>query len=181
MTKSPLTDEQKRLITDLYNENRARLIGWLIARGTSPDTASDLYQQSVLAVSERLVKHGIDHFRNGLSAYLFSVTKYMYYFELKQKGNISAVDPLESEKILNLEADMVDFLQEPDDHTRILRHKLKELDDKSYKLLRLFYYEGKSMREIASIMGYSTEQVAKTTKYRVLNRLRKMIDLTQPS
>lgn len=180
MTNSPLTDEQQKLISNLYNENRGRLIGWLITRGMSPELATDLYQQSVLAVSERLVKHGIDHFRNGLGAYLFSVMKYMYYFELKQKGNLQ-VDSLESDRIMNLEAEMVDFLQEPDDQTRKLRLKLKELDPKSYELLRLFYYEGKSMREIASIMGYNSEQVAKTTKYRVLSRLRKMIDYTQPS
>ena len=179
MSESPLTEQQRRQISEIYNENRDRLVGWLISRGVDGTDALDLYQQSVLAVTERLVKHGIDHFRNGLSAYLFSVMKYMYYFEMKKKGNIS-IDPLENEMVFNMKADMDDFLKEPDDQTILLRQKIKELDKKSYQLLRLFYYEGKSMREIAQAMGYGTEQVAKTTKYRILNKLRKMINYTQP-
>ena len=171
MSDSPLTDKQQVEIGNLYKENRNRLVGWLIARGMNSHDALDLYQQSVLAVTERLVKNGLDYFRNGLPAYLFSVMKYMYYFEMKKKGNIS-VDPLENELVLNLKDDLVDFFQEPDDLTLQLRHKMKELDAKSYELLRLFYYEGKSMREIAALMGYGTEQVAKTTKYRILNKLR---------
>ncbi len=174
MSDSLLTDEQRLGISNLYKENRDRLVGWLIARGMDVNDALDIYQESVLAVSERLVKHGISHFRNGLSAYLFSVMKYMYYFEMKKKGAIS-IDPMESELVLNLRDDMQDFLKEPDDQTLQLRLKIKELDKKSYQLLRLFYYEGKSMREIAAVMGYGTEQVAKTTKYRVLNKLRKMM------
>ncbi len=179
MSDNPLTEQQQKQVSDLYKENRERLIGWLIARGVDPTDALDLYQQSVLAVTERLVKNGIDYFRNGLSAYLFSVMKYMYYFELKKKGNIS-IDPLDNEMVFNLKVEMDDFLKEPDDQTLRLRQKVKQLDKKSYELLRLFYYEGKSMREIAAAMGYGTEQVAKTTKYRILNKLRKMINLTQP-
>lgn len=177
MSESLLTGKQQKLISDIYNENRDRLVGWLISRGMDSVDALDLYQQSVLAVTERLVKHGIDHFRNGLSAYLFSVMKYMYYFELKKKGNIS-VDPLESQAVFDMTAEMEDFMLEPDDQTIMLRQMMKQLDKKSYELLRLFYYEGKSMKEIAATMGYGTEQVAKTTKYRILNKLRKMINYT---
>jgi RNA polymerase sigma factor (sigma-70 family) len=178
MSDSPLTDKQRIEISNLYKENRDRLVGWLIARGMDVNDAVDIYQQSVLAVTERLVKNGIDYFRNGLAAYLFSVMKYMYYFEMKKKGSIS-VDPIEHDLVLNLHEEMVDFIKEPDDLTLQLRHKMKELDSKSYLLLRLFYYEGKSMREIAKAMGYGTEQVAKTTKYRILNKLRKMMDYTE--
>ncbi len=179
MSERPLTAKQQELITGMYSENRDRLVGWLISRGMNSTDALDLYQQSVLAVTERLIKHGIDHFRNGLPAYLFSVMKYMYYFNMKKKGNIS-IDPLENDAVFDMEAEMEDFIQEPDDQTLLLRQKVKELDEKSYRLLKLFYYEGKSMREIATAMGYSTEQVAKTTKYRILNKLRKMINYTQP-
>ena len=177
MNKSPLTDKQQLEISNLYKENRNRLVGWLITRGMNPNDALDVYQQAVLAVAERLVKNGIDYFRNGLPAYLFSVMKYMYYFEMKKKVNIS-VDPLENEIVLNLKDEMVDFMEEPDELTQDLRKKLKDLDPKSYELLRLFYYEGKSMREIAALMGYSTEQVAKTTKYRILNKLRSRMNYT---
>ena len=171
MSEIPLTDKQREEISNLYKANRDRLVGWLITRGMDVNDAVDIYQQSVLAVTERLVKHGIDYFRNGLGAYLFSVMKYMYYFEMKKKGNIS-IDPMENELVLNLKEDLVEFMQEPDDLTLKLRHKMQELDAKSYELLRLFYFEGKSMREIAAAMGYGTEQVAKTTKYRILNKLR---------
>jgi len=177
MSESLLTEDQRATITELYNDNRDRLVGWLISRGKDKTDALDLYQQSVLAVTERLVKHGIDHFRQGLPAYLFSVMKYMYYLSLKKKGDKS-VDPLEDEKVLNISADIEEFMLEPDDQIVNLRQKMQELDKKSYEMLRLFYYEGKSMREIAAIMGYSSEQVAKTTKYRVLNKLRKMIKNT---
>lgn len=175
MSDSRLTDEHRLEIANLYNENRDRLVGWLITRGLNADNALEIYQQSVLAVTERLVKHGLAHFRNGLAAYLFSVMKYMFYFEMKKKGEIS-VDPLEGELVMSMREEMQEFIKEPDDQTLRLRQKIKELDSKSYELLRLFYYEGKSMKEIALAMGYSTEQVAKTTKYRVLNKLRKMMN-----
>lgn len=175
MSESRLTPQQRNMISELYRENRDRLVGWMVARGMDVNDALDLYQKSVLAVTERLVKKGAGYFRNGLPAYLFSVMKYMFFFEMKNKNKYASVS-LDDEHVKEVQDEMIDFLQEPDEEVLLLKSNLNDLDKKSYELLRLFYYEGKSMKEIAQKLGYSTEQVAKSTKYRILVKLRKKMN-----
>jgi DNA-directed RNA polymerase specialized sigma subunit len=47
---------------------------------------------------------------------------------------------------------------------------------KCYQLFQLFYYQSRSMREIADELGYSSEANARQQKYKCLTRLRAHID-----
>jgi RNA polymerase sigma factor (sigma-70 family) len=174
MSFEPSNNNHKEVISRLYTECKEGAVKWLLSKGVDKNEALDIYQNSVLAVAERLSKNGLEHFRSGIKAYLFSVTKYLFYDSIRRKGNginLIGDDQAELEKL----ADLDDYHIETNDEILNLRHKLDQLDEKSYKLLRLFYYEDKSMREIAEIMGFSGEQVAKTTKYRIIQRLKKML------
>lgn len=61
---------------------------------------------------------------------------------------------------------------------QLYREKLAELDEDSQRVLRLFC-EGKSMREIAEIMGYKSEGYAKKRKFQCKQKLMALIRADQ--
>lgn len=57
--------------------------------------------------------------------------------------------------------------------TELLKQRIEQLGENSKQLLMLFA-EGYSDKEIATIMGYKSADVVKTTRLRCLDRLRRM-------
>lgn len=51
------------------------------------------------------------------------------------------------------------------------------LGEKCRQAIDLYYFQKKTMQEIASLLGWANEDVAKKEKYRCLQKLRKLIDL----
>lgn len=49
------------------------------------------------------------------------------------------------------------------------RNAISTLSEKCQKLIKLFYYDEKSMTEISQIMGFNNAVVATSTKYRCFN------------
>lgn len=52
------------------------------------------------------------------------------------------------------------------------------LGDRCQRAIRLFYLEKKSMLDIAALLGWANENVAKKEKYRCLQKLRQLMNLS---
>ncbi|WP_020607207.1 RNA polymerase sigma factor [Spirosoma spitsbergense] len=55
---------------------------------------------------------------------------------------------------------------------------LAQLGDKCRQSINLYYIQKKTMSEIASLLGWANENVAKKEKYRCLKKLRQLMGLT---
>ena len=69
----------------------------------------------------------------------------------------------------------------PADYTIISDEKrlmelLSHLSPDCREILRLYYFDRLSMRQIAEVMGYNSEQVAKNKKARCMQVLRRLVD-----
>jgi RNA polymerase sigma factor (sigma-70 family) len=63
---------------------------------------------------------------------------------------------------------------EKEDKLRILDSILDTIQERCKQILRLFYFEKKSMQEISEIMKFSSMQSAKTQKYKCLEKAHQM-------
>jgi RNA polymerase sigma factor (sigma-70 family) len=116
-----------------------------------------------------------------LSTYLYSVCSYLWKDELKKKSHAISAEfetGMKEQEEYDLEK-MLDNEQK----AKLAEKVLNELGDRCRELLLLFYKTELKLRDIASQMGYSSENVAKNQKYKCLegakNRLKELKQITQ--
>lgn len=134
----------------------------------SKEDAEDLFQDALVILYKK-VKDPEFKLSSSLSTFLFGIAKNLWYQELKRRN-----------KVLEPEIFEEDFSES--DLYKQAEEAFKLLGDKCREILILFYYAGKSMSEIAKIMSFSNERVAKTQKYRCIEKAKLNFNqLNQPS
>ena len=104
-----------------------------------------------------------------LKTYNFSVAQNLWNKRLRKKSRISRIGDWAKlmPANLNIENDLI---------KRELYKRLNEavdtLPDREKQVLRLFYFEGKKMTEIAGTLGLGSEQVAKNLKCKAMKKLK---------
>ncbi|MGB3617656.1 MAG: RNA polymerase sigma factor [Catalinimonas sp.] len=150
----------------LYTAHRREFMHWIQrACGCDETTASDVYQDAIIAVYENAVGCKLVELRSSLKTYLFAV------------GRRTALHRMRARTHAPLDACYDQAAEVPTQHAEqareeFVRQQLATLDADQQKLLRLFYFERLSLREIAERLGYKNEQVAKTAKARCMKKLR---------
>jgi RNA polymerase sigma-70 factor (ECF subfamily) len=84
--------------------------------------------------------------------------------------------PIDQEAFLRKQ--IVDEPDEPEyeESFQLARRALQKLGDPCRKLIELFYYEKKSITEIADEMDYKNPETAKNQKCKCMARLRKLVE-----
>ena len=69
----------------------------------------------------------------------------------------------------------IEEIVEQKEQDKIIQNKLQQLNDKEYKIFIMFYYEAKTIKEIAKLVNLSTTNV-KTILHRVRKKIRKNLE-----
>lgn len=153
-----------------YFEN----LSWLVKNNSgSQQDAEDIFQEVVVNFIGLVQK---DKFRgeSSVKTFLFSMTKHSWLNELKKRGRSEARE-LKYEKAKDREeADVSELLAEREEQQQLM-DLVGQLGDTCKKILVLFYYENRSMKEILSSLEYENEQVVRNKKYKCLKQLEQMI------
>lgn len=161
-----LKNGDRREVEKLYNQYRSGFILFLSRYGLPQEELTDIYQDSVVALIENARKGLMDHLEVELKTYLFAIGKFMVFRRLKKVKEIDTED---------LIFEWYDTGSEETEEPR-LRAALNRLGDRCYKLLNLFYYEGKKLDEIRVLMGYDKKDVLKSQKSRCLKQLKEIME-----
>ena len=146
--------------------------------------AEDILQDAWLLLLEKLATGALSEVPTKLQSYMTTVCTNKAHEYLRKVANQNAETSLDDESIT---ADRIDFIQkeirswadfiEESDRARdrklaLLEAELKKLTARQRALVEGYYFENKSMKELAQLLGYSSEDVAKSTKNRILNTIR---------
>ncbi len=71
-----------------------------------------------------------------------------------------------------VEIDLNAEAEDPAPYHQAMRQALEELDEVCRRLLMVFYFEKKSMDEIAALLGYNQANTAKSKKNKCMDRMR---------
>lgn len=142
--------------------------------GTSED-AEDVFQEGVLSFYKSIRTRELISIEN-VEAYFFSICRNIWLKQIaKQKLKIILTDEFAiNDEVVYLK------LQDQDYEPSLLDRIEQTLGEKCRAVLSLFYYEKRSMKEIAQITGLSSEQVAKNKKSLCLKKLKDLI-VAKPS
>ena len=145
--------------------------------GLGLEDAEDVFQDAAMAFYEQLreqrllIKGNPEGYLHGICRHL--ALKRMY--ELSRRHDYIDEDKLD--RLLELTAHdedetLVAEEDAEDGYTSVLSRVLSEMTQRDRTMIKGFYLEGKSMQQLAEELQLATVEVARTTKCRILSRMR---------
>lgn len=137
--------------------------------GGSREQAEDIFQEALIILCRKARSDAQFQLPSGSYPYLYSVCRFLWKDELKrqQRDHTLAAD----EALEDLEDALAAELAEEAQY-RLAERIVSELGERCKELLLLYYTQRLRLRDIASRMGYSSEQTAKNQKYKCLETAR---------
>jgi RNA polymerase sigma-70 factor (ECF subfamily) len=163
-------------INDCYREFKGPFVAWVRKKFlVSTETAEEIFQSSLVTLYENVVNGKLTTFTSSVKTYLFAIGKNKG-FDFTRRSNkhkdLSVAEFTLAGGILN--DDMADDPFEK--KLSILSEALQQIGDPCRTLFRLFYFENRSWAEIASMLGYSTDNSAKNMKYKCMDKIRVIVN-----
>ena len=182
----PTTDQEKRIaaikannevvLKQLYLENFPKVENYVLQNSGSKMQAKDIYQEAFMAVWKNV---RLDKFTptndSALNGYLYSIAKnkwtdYLRSSEFKKRASLDETHP----KISLKEEGNSELEVEGDRRLNKVINTFKTLGEPCKKLLTIFYFEKKSLRQIAQELNIG-EASARNKKYRCIEKLRALV------
>jgi len=157
----------------LYRQNFELLSRYILNNSGSEQDAEDIFQEVIVAFVN-LVKAGKFRGESSIKTFLFSLNKNIWLNELKRRGRAMVRE--EKYEKQNLQQDVTpDIALELQQTKSNLLAIIDQLGENCKKILLLFYYENKSMKEIVSHLPYENEQVVRNKKSKCLKKLEGLV------
>lgn len=171
------TDELQ-FLDQFYTSHRTEFLRWAYKHySLTPEESIDIYQDAVIVLFENYQKGKLQDLRSSVKTYFYGIAKNLIFAYLKNRSKQKAY--LEPFSDVSLQAENISQVDPHhdwmEDTIEVITDTIKRLSVKGQEILYLYYYEKKSLREITSLLGYSSENVVKTTKMRYKNLLKQMV------
>ncbi|MCK0135951.1 sigma-70 family RNA polymerase sigma factor [Arenibacter sp. S6351L] len=160
------------VLRSLYEGVYPKVRHYILQNNGSDDQAKDTFQEAFVTTWKN-IKDGKLKKDNGLNieAYLFTVAKnkWLDYLRSSRYKKTTRVD-----KVIHLRPDVEEEESEPSqgqDEMMAMQRAFKQLGEKCKMVLKLFYFERKSMDEISSELQITSASV-RNQKYRCMEKLR---------
>ena len=158
----------------LYHDHSSSVSSFIMSKGGSSQDAEDIFQEAVVAFIS-IVQKGKYRREATVRTFLISVAKNIWLNELKKRQSSENRDRIFELERDTVEADISEQIgdREMKQQFRVL---LDRLGDPCRKLLLLFYYENKTMKEMLEHLPYENEQVIRNKKYKCLKQLTNLVE-----
>lgn len=155
--------DEKALET-LYKKYYRMMTKLVMSNNGTEEEAKDIYQEALIvfwqkATSKKLV------LTSKISTYLYSICLNLWRKELDRKKRLS-----------NEEKDAIEYQGvEKREKERIIRDCVNQLGDTCKLVLMYYYFDGMSMQDIATKLGFANTNTAKTKKYKCKKKLDNLV------
>lgn len=168
-----IRNNNEAVLKKLYQENYHKTQGFVLKNNGSAPQAKDIYQEAFIAVWQNVKNETfVPKNETALQGYLYQIAKnkwidYLRSNQFKKTTRISAD--------INVQTEMLsEENKEFDQRLNLIETHFKRLGNECKELLKSFYYEKKSLREIAKIFDIN-EASARNKKYRCIQQLKTQI------
>lgn len=160
--------EEREALFQIREQSFEMICAWVCNNQGRRADAKDIYQEVITNLVQK-IRSGKFAQKASLKTYNFSVARNLWFKELRKKKRQSPLDTFGDTFICttNIEQDVI--RRERD--AKVHRH-LDRLPQREREVLRLYYFERKKMSEIATLMGFKSEQVAKNIKCKAMKRMK---------
>ncbi len=161
-------------IRSLYRDHYEKLTRYILANNGSQQDAEDIFQETMVSFIELVQK---DKFRgeSSIGTFLYSMNRHAWLNEIKRKGRAMIREEKFEKRSDHDDRDILSEITEREEKQEIAR-LVASLGDTCKKILVLFYYENRNMKEILEVTDYDNEQVVRNKKYKCLKQLEQMLN-----
>lgn len=160
-------------LRQLYATNYPRVERFVLNNSGNQDQAKDVFQEAFIAVWRNIQ---MDKFQpqneSSLDAYIFQIAKNKWMDQLRS-SHFTRVVSMEKAVVPQQEDDLP--VEGEHAYLEAVKTHFKSLGENCRKVLRSFYFDNQSMKDIADAMGW-TEATAKNNKYRCIQKLKELIN-----
>lgn len=162
---------------------RANVLGILIASYGERFLAADLedvvQEASVVTWQKIMQIDQAERSREGMKRFMIRTCRFMLSHEMRHMDDAERMDAWEDQSRWEMADEILQREEETDRMRRLRYERLMDcwdkLSDTERRLLTKYYWEGKSMADIALEMGLKNDKVAKNYKGRAMKLLKEMI------
>lgn len=166
--------ESDDAIRFLYREHFAFLSRYVLNNNGNEQDAEDIFQEVIVAFVN-LVKAGKFRGESSVKTFLYSLNKNIWLNEIKRRGRAVAREEKYEKQHTERQEPTADVALEISQTKAALMKTVDELGENCKKILLLFYFENRSMKEILTALPYENEQVVRNKKSKCLKKLESLI------
>jgi len=171
MLSSPDKAVRNKALTSIYQENFLAISTYIKKNRGKPEDAEDIFQDGLMAFYEQVIKGNFKG-TSTIRTYLFAICKNTWIKRLRKASTQREIYGKE-EDFPQAEDLILDQII-TDEESKLLASFLDQIGKDCKKVLLFYYYERKRMKEIAKVLGFANEQVAKNKKNRCLKKLKEL-------
>jgi len=161
----------RTILGELFVTNEKIITGYIKNNGGSKSDVQDLLQEAIIVLWQN-VNAGRFELNAKVSTYLFAIAKNKWMAEMRRRKrydhNIESIEKRTDGQ--NTLESIID-----DEQKNLITDALKKLEPPCKELLLLFYFEERSMNEIAQILNFANSNVAKAKKYQCKKALEVLV------
>lgn len=140
--------------------------------GKEDDTKQVFHDGLISFISK--AKEDSFHLTSSIKTYLYSTCRNLWLYELRKRRNIKEIHLIEDVQWKSMELNTHKKL-ELDEGNDLLHLVLNKIEGNCLKIIELFYFAGKRMKEIMKELGVDTEDAMKARKLRCMKKLKSVI------
>jgi RNA polymerase sigma-70 factor (ECF subfamily) len=163
-----IADRDQLAMRTLFARYRVALYRWLLRLVSDTATAEDLLSEVFLDVWRHAA---VFEGRSSASTWLLAIARNKAISARRRRPDVELNDELTS--TLADPADDPELMLEKKDREEVLRRSVAQLSQGHAEIIDLVYYHGKSVNEVAEVMGLN----AATVKTRMLYARKKLAEL----
>ena len=178
-----LPSYSERELNKLAKEEWSKALAYLHKQfGLSEDECKDIFQEAFVTLYTNNLSGKLENMKSSLSTYFFGICRNKAYEAMRKYGKSVHVEDEISLDVLNAEiqADKIDALIGLENESSsfverkeaLVRQIVRELPPPCDKLLWGFFRDGFSMKTLAQMFNYTSENSVKVTKHRCQNKFR---------
>jgi RNA polymerase sigma factor (sigma-70 family) len=160
--------------TRVYNEHKGYTMRFLYKMNDDTDLLADLYQDAMILLYQKS-KDPAFELTCSIQTYINSVCRNQLLNKFKQNSRFITKGDDFDQNISDWHEDA--FSEEKENRINTLEEalaQLKETGEKCYAILKSYFYEKKSMQEIAQELGYTNGDNVKNQKARCQKKLKEL-------
>lgn len=162
------------MIRAIYRQYFDSLSWYVLNNSGNQQDAEDMFQDAVVSFID-LVQKGKFRDESTVKTFLYSLNRHQWLNELKRRGRAQLREEKFETEQDKTEIDVTEAITSRE-ATNQLVSLVAKLGETCKKILLLFYYENRSIREILDTLHYENEQVVRNKKYKCLKQLEQMMN-----
>ncbi len=166
-----IIEGDERILTCFYRDNIRYIQGYILRNYGNLEDVEDVFQDALVVLYQKL-RSGLLEIRVPIKTYFYGICRNLWRNRLKKKEKL-IIDDGQNRFEEGINDPLIANI-ENQEREHLYRKHFQKLSADNKKLLYLFF-EGKSMREISIITGYS-EGYTRKKKFEAKRQLLKMIE-----